>query len=149
MQAPEEAHVTLTPLEPFVGDWTMAVDIGELPPGSGPARVSFAWLPGQRFLIQRWEVPLPEAPDGIAIIGADPDREGGYRQHYFDSRGVERVYEMDFEDGTWRLWRDAPGFSQRYTGEFSDDGRTIDGAWEICEDGATWRRDFGIAYTRA
>ena len=55
---------------------------------------------------------------------------------------------MAFEDGTWRLWRDAPGFSQRYAGTFSDDGRTIDGAWEICEDGATWRRDFGIVYTR-
>jgi hypothetical protein len=141
--------VTLTPLEPFVGDWTMAVDLAELPPGSDPARASFAWLTGQRFLIQRWEVPIPEAPDGIAIIGAHPEREGGYLQHYFDSRGVERVYEMRFEDGTWRLWRDAPGFFQRYTGTLSDDGRTIDGAWEISEDGETWRRDFGIVYTRA
>lgn len=42
---------------------------------------------GRRFLIQRWEVDHPEAPDGIAIIGFDPDK-GGLRQHYFDSRGV-------------------------------------------------------------
>jgi hypothetical protein len=42
----------------------------------------FEWLPGERFLIQRWEVPVPEAPDGIAIIGSDPKREGNYLQHY-------------------------------------------------------------------
>jgi hypothetical protein len=149
MPAPEEAHVSLTPLEPLVGDWTIAVDMGELPPGSGPARMSFSWLTGQRFLIQRWEVPILEAPDGIAIIGADPDHERGYLQHYFDSRGVERLYRMTFEDGTWRLWRDGPDFAQRYAGTVSDDGRTIDGAWEINEDGETWRRDFGIVYTRA
>ena len=66
----------------------------------------------------------PEAPDGIAIIGFDADK-GAYAQHYFDSRGVARVYEMSFDDGVWKLWRDSPGFSQRFAGTFSDDGNTI------------------------
>ena len=48
---------------------------------------------GRRFLIQRWEVEHPDAPDGIAIIGLDADH-GGLLQHYFHSRGVARVYEM-------------------------------------------------------
>jgi|GEM_PF-7098922 hypothetical protein len=61
------------------------------PPIDSGARASFAWLPGERCLIQRWEVPIPEAPDGIAIIGPDPERAGGYLQHYFDSRGVARL----------------------------------------------------------
>jgi len=34
-------------------------------------RVSFEWLEGRTFLIERWTVDLPEFPDGIAIIGAD------------------------------------------------------------------------------
>ena len=51
------------------------------------ARTSFEWLPGRRFLIQRWQVDHPQAPDGIAVIG--PGAGGsGLLQHYFDSRGV-------------------------------------------------------------
>jgi hypothetical protein len=34
-------------------------------------------------------------------------------QHYFDSRGVARVYDMAFDDGVWMLERYAayPDFS--------------------------------------
>lgn len=34
----------------------------------------FEWLPGEQFLVERWQVLIPEAPDGIAIIGAGPGR---------------------------------------------------------------------------
>ena len=37
-------------------------------------------------------------------------------------------------------------FSQRYEGTFSADGSRIDGAWEICHDGAAWQRDFALTY---
>jgi hypothetical protein len=121
------------------------------PPADAP--ISFEWLAGRRFLIQRWEVPVPEAPDGIAIIGTDPESAGDYLQHYFDSRGVARIYKMSFGDGVWKLWRDEPdftplNFSQRFTGTLSDDGTTIAGAWEICHDGETWEHDFGLTYTK-
>jgi hypothetical protein len=117
------------------------------------ARVSFGWLPGKRFLIERWEVPVPEAPDGIAIIGADPESQGAYLQHYFDSRGVARVYKMSLEDGVWKLWRDEPDFSpldfsQRYTGTFSDDGKTITGRWQKAPDGSNWETDFDLTYRK-
>ena len=77
----------------------------------------------------------------------------GYLQHYFDSRGVARVYRMGFADGVWTLGRNEPDFSpldfsQRYSGRFSDDGTSIDGVWEICEDGETWRKDFDLTYRR-
>jgi hypothetical protein len=122
------------------------------PPADVRARAVFEWMPGGRFLVQRWEVSLPEAPDGIAIIGFDDERET-YLQHYFDSRGVARVYEMSFGDGVWKLWRDAPdfsplSFSQRFTGTFSDDGDTIEGRWEISHDGSSWEHDFDLTYTR-
>lgn len=125
-----------------------------VPPADVGARVVFDWMPGKRFLIQRWEIPAPEAPDGIAIIGTDPDSEGDFLHHYFDSRGVARVYKMSLSDKVWKLWRDSPDFSpldfsQRYTGTFTDDGKTISGAWEICHDGTTWEHDFDLTYTKA
>ena len=141
-------------LEPFVGEWKILAALGDGPPADIGARASFEWLPGERFLVERWQVPVPEAPDGIAIIGADPESEGHYLQHYFDSRGVARVYKMSVEDGVWKLWRDEPDFSaldfaQRFTGTFSADGKTITGRWEICHDGETWEHDFDLTYARA
>ena len=144
----------LETLEPFVGEWSLIAAFKNIPPADAGARVTFEWLPGKTFLIERWEVPVPEAPDGIAIIGADPKSEGNYLQHYFDSRGVARVYKMSFEDGIWKLWRDEPDFSpldfsQRFTGTFSDDGQTIAGRWEINHDGKTWEHDFDLTYIKA
>ncbi len=131
----------------------MSATFKDMPPTDAGSRLSFEWLPGRQFLIQRWEIEVPEAPDGIALIGADPARPGGYLQHYFDTRGVARVYKMDFGDGVWKLWRDEPDFSpldfrQRYTGTVSEDGTRIVGAWEICHDGTTWEHDFDLTYIR-
>jgi hypothetical protein len=148
-----EARPTLEALTPLIGEWRLLAAMGEGQPADIGARATFEWLEGERFLVERWQVPVPEAPDGIAIIGPDPGGEGGYLQHYFDSRGVARVYRMSLEDGVWRLWRDEPDlspldFSQRFTGTFSDDGRTIAGRWEICHDGVTWEHDFDLTYLR-
>jgi hypothetical protein len=143
-------------LEALRGEWSMAAG----PPGGAPwpgeARASFEWLEGRTWLIQRWSVDLPEAPDGIAIIGpADAPASGeetasgeAFQQHYFDSRGVHRVYEMTLEDGEWKLWRDGPPFDQRFTGTLSEDGKTIAGRWEIREKGSDWRADLDLTYTR-
>ena len=117
-------------------------------PAAPVGRATFSWLEGRRFLVQRWTVDVPGAPDGIAIIGEDPDGDG-LLQHYFDSRGVARVYGMSLEGGVWRLWRDGDDFSQRFSGTVSDDGSTISGAWEIAADGSTWEHDFDLVYTRA
>lgn len=135
-------------LDALVGKWTMEA----APPGGAPwpgeAWVSFEWLEGQRFLIQRWTVDMTEAPDGIAIIGAGDDPDS-FRQHYFDSRGVHRIYEMTLSDGVWKLWRDAPEpFPQRYIGTFSDDGKIVAGRWEKAEDGSDWDTDFDLTYRR-
>jgi hypothetical protein len=148
MNAPIEA------LEPLVGQWRMVPEFEGMPPLENGASVRFEWLSGRRFLIERWEVAAPEAPDGIAIIGADPEREGAYLQHYFDSRGVARVYHMTLMAGVWELWRGTPDFSpldfaQHYRGTFSADGTTIAGAWEIQRPGTPWQLDFRLTYTRA
>jgi hypothetical protein len=101
--------------------------------------------------MQRNEIPHPDFPDSIMIIAADPGGET-YTQHYFDSRGVARIYSMTFGAGKWTLLRDAQDFApldfaQRFTGIFQDDS-TISGAWEHSEDGVTWTRDFGLSFRK-
>jgi hypothetical protein len=135
-------------LDALVGEWSLEADPPDGDPWPGGGRVSFEWLEGKTFLIERWTVELPEAPDGIAIIGAG-DEPGTFRQYYFDSRGVHRIYEMTLDDREWKLWRDEPDpFPQRFTGTLRDDGETIAGRWEKAEDGSTWNTDFDLTYTK-
>jgi len=152
----------LEPLDSLVGTWEMEAGPPDGPSWPGEARVSFEWMEGGKFLIQRWTVDLPEAPDGIAIIGLRDapasaeavaeglaDTDAAYRQHYFDSRGVHRIYDMTLSDGEWRLWRDSlDPFAQRFTGSFSDDGKEIAGRWELAEDVSTWKTDFDLTYRK-
>jgi ketosteroid isomerase-like protein len=133
-------------LEPLVGRWRVEGALPVDPSAAAHGEVEFEWLGEKAFVVQRWRVERPEFPDGIAIIGPGADDE--LVQHYFDSRGVERQYRMSLRDGEWRLWRDAPEFSQRFTGTFSADGATIAGAWEMAKDGSTFEHDFDLSYTR-
>jgi hypothetical protein len=136
-------------LDALVGRWTMEAAPPGGPPWPGEAWVTFEWLEGRTFLVERWNVEMPEAPDGIAIIGAGGEAET-FRQYYFDSRGVHRIYEMTLDERVWGLWRDAPDpFPQRFSGSFSDDGRTITGRWEKAEDGSNWETDFELTYRKA
>jgi hypothetical protein len=41
---------------------------------------------------------------------------------------------MTGRDNLWKLWRNATGFSQRFTGTYSDNGDTIIGVWALSED---------------
>jgi hypothetical protein len=67
---------------------------------------------------------------------------------HYDSRGVSRVYQMTFTDGAWRMWRDAPGFFQRFSGSLGADGNSIRGTWEKSVDGSAWEHDLDLVYTR-
>jgi hypothetical protein len=142
----------LEALGALVGEWTLEASL----PGAGPSgvggRCTFEWMPGGQFLVQRWQVDDPNAPDGVAIIGPDAER-GGYVQHYFDSRGVARVYAMRLGDGVWSLERHTGDFTpltfhQRFAGRISADGATIEGPWETSQDGAAWEHDFVLTYRR-
>ena len=47
-----------------------------------------------------------------------------------------------------KLRREASGFWQRYIWVFSDDGRTIKGAWEGSGEGSQWKHYFDLNYVR-
>jgi len=110
------APAAIDQLAALIGTWRMDAvfsDGRQGPPGDTGARTVFEHGPGAQFLIQRWQVPHPAAPDGIAIITVDQPRDG-YLQHYFDDRGVVRLYQMTFAAGLWTLERTA-GTSHRLT----------------------------------
>ena len=136
-------------LEAFIGEWGMEA---RFPDGSGgTGRAVFEWALGRQFLICRTLVP-GEAPDALMVMGYQPGRMP-YCQHYFDSRGIARVYAMDLSDGVWTLLRDCADFTplefaQRYTGTLSPDGQRIDGRWYSAKDGVTWELDFHLNYTK-
>lgn len=134
-------------LEALVGEWTIEAGPPGGPPWPGGGRVTFEWLDGVPLLIERSHVDVPEAPDGVAVIGCD-GMSDTYYQLYTDERDVQRVYRMSLIEGVWKLSRDGKPFSQRFTGTFSEDGNTIAGRWEIAEDGETWKTDFDLTYTR-
>ena len=139
-------------LLPFFGEWYMEAMFPSGGASGVGGRTAFEPMPGGRLVVQRWEIQHPDAPDGIAIIGFDDARDA-YVQHYFDSRGVVRLYEMRFDGVTWTLSRTVPDlspldFSQRFTATFSEDGRTIEGRWEMSDDGAVWRHDFDLRYRK-
>jgi hypothetical protein len=146
MDQPTAEHA-LKKLEPLVGEWRMtATPPGGLPwPGEG--RTIFEWHESGAHLIERSTIDMPEAPDGVSIIGCDA-ANGIYYRLYSDDRGVCRVYGMSIDDSEWKLWRDGEPFPQRFSGRFADDGRTILGRWEKAEDGTNYTTDFDMTYSR-
>ncbi|MFA4926915.1 MAG: hypothetical protein WC558_00245 [Patulibacter sp.] len=153
MSTEETRNDALQRLTPLVGVWAIEVpDFPPLPPElAEQARMTVEWTLGGAYLLQRSSVPVPKAPDGHCLIAAHDDADG-YTQHYFDSRGVTRVYAMTFDGRRWTLERHAPDFTplsfhQRFTGTLVDDDR-IDGRWETSPDGENWARDFDLTYRR-
>ena len=110
------------------------------------------------FLIIRSVGEPADLPDTLSIVGGAPNGEP-QPMHYFDSRGVKRLFMTALDGSAWKIWRapgedwngpDGPGFNQRFIGEISADGTMIDGRWErgMGEAGDEWSVDFPITYVR-
>ena len=110
------------------------------------------------FVVFRSTGEPAEFPSTISIIGGAPEGEA-QPMHYFDSRGVKRLYLTTIDGSTWRIWRapdedwngpEGPGFNQRFFAELSPDGRTMETRWErgLGEAGDDWQLDFGMTYVR-
>lgn len=130
-------------LDVLVGEWEMRTP--QYPDVKG--RVVFAWLEEGAFLTQRASAENSSFPSSISIYGLDDTKEA-FTMLYYDNRGVSRVYQMSLSDRSWKIWRDAPGFSQRFTGTFNEAGSTITAFWEKSFDGVHWEHDFDLIYTK-
>src|SRR2546421_3958863 len=135
-------NLALQRLDVLLGEWEM--ESPQFPGGRG--RTMFEWLDGRAYLVQRSSVPEP-APTSTWIIGSDEAAES-YTALYYDSRGVSRVYRMSVSEGVWTVWRDAPGFFQRFTGTFGPDKTIITGRWETSGGGAPGAHDLDPIYTK-
>lgn len=137
----------LEALGALVGAWSVEGAHVMIPNTVLRGKTTFEWLNGNRFLIQRTTTDHPDVPDSISIIGANDDG-ALLAMHYFDSRGVMRVYQMKLSNGGWTFWREAPGFWQRSRATFSEDGKTITESIEKSSDGVDWEHDMSKTYTK-
>lgn len=142
--------------EPLLGAWHGEGETPSEPPLKITEEARIDRL-GQLIVFSAVAQPA-EVPDSVSIIGGAP---GGDPQpmHYFDSRGVKRLYLTAVDDSTWKIWRapgvdwngpHGPGFNQRFIGEISADGKTFEGRWErgLGDAGDEWEIDFPISYFR-
>lgn len=149
-QQPTNTNPALKSLQVLAGDWEMELSNASFLPSPSAkvvSHVSIEWLEYGGFLVMRQGDKPPGPPAASWVIGRD-DSVQDYSILYFDSRGVSRRYEMSLNDGIWKMWRSAPGFSQRYEGKISEDGNTITAHWEKSTDGKKWEHDFDMTYTR-
>ncbi len=154
-QQPLTRNPALRQLDALVGEWEIQASVGGQPLGRG--RATFEWLEGGTFLVRHEDAePAASLPADMvtaspfpisAIIGLD-ESTAEFTMLYSDARGVCRVVQMSLSDGVWKMWREAPGFFQHFTGTFSGDGNTITGYWEKSGDGSKWEHDFDLAYTK-
>lgn len=130
----------------LVGEWDMEGTHPALPsPAHG--RSSFEWLVKDALLVWNFDWDHPSIPNAVSVIGHD-DIGDACSMLYADERGVSRIYQMSLDGGVWKMWRESEGFSQRMTGEFSDDGKTINVHGELSRDGSNWEQDLDVTYTR-
>lgn len=139
----------------LVGTWATEATHPGLPGALIRGSSEVGWLDGERFLIYRSGYDHPDIPNATSIIG-DTD---GLQMHYFDSRGVFRIYGVTVTDDGWEMAMsrdasavsfasaDAP-FSQRMTFTFEDEDRTISGRGELSHDDVNWEDDLQITYRR-
>ena len=142
--------------EPLFGQWRGAGAIPIDPPMPISVEASIERFGG--FVVMRTVGEPAEMPSTLSVIGGAPDGEP-QPMHYFDDRGVQRLFMTTVDGSTWTVWRapgedwngpDGPGFNQRFIGEISADGNTIEGRWErgMGEAGDQWELDFPITYRR-
>jgi hypothetical protein len=92
-------------LQPLIGEWSMAIVMpGQERPDKLPdvgARATFEWMCEKAFVLERWTVPIPEAPDGLAVIRWDEGRGNG--TFTADGRGSRKVAADRCHDRQRRL----------------------------------------------
>jgi hypothetical protein len=128
----------------LVGTWDTEakhVAVDEVVSGN----VTFEWLEGGHFLVQRSHVDHELFPDAICVIGA-PETGEGLVMEWFDSRGVRRTYDVSLNDGVWRWWREASEFDQRFSATLGRD--SFEGLSELAETPGDWREDMRVTYRR-
>ena len=109
--------------QPLIGEWHGEGEVPMEPPMKISVETKIERL-GEFIVISSVGEPA-EMPDSVSIVGGAPSGEP-QPMHYFDARGVKRLFMMALEGSTWKIWRapgedwkgpHGPGFNQRFIGE--------------------------------
>ena len=129
----------------LIGTWETEATHPQFDGGVVPGRVTFEWLEGGHYLIQRSTNDHELFPDGLCVIGP-PEEGDDLLLEYFDSRGVRRTYNVSLEDGVLRWWRLGAGFDQRATGELRPDEWVFQ--TQLAETPGEWKDDLRAVFRR-
>jgi hypothetical protein len=140
-----ERDPALVPFEALIGTWTTEATHPQFD-GVVSGSITYEWLEGGRFVVERIHNDHELFPDAICVIGAPEDGDGLVME-YFDSRGVRRTYGISLDDGVLRMWRDHPTFAQRFSATLGPD--RFDGLWQVARTPGDWQDDLAATYRRA
>ncbi len=132
-------------LNVFVGTWHTEGQQCESPVGPASeirAVETYEWLPGEFFLVHRFEGQVGDSAAAcIEIIGYDAQSQS-YPTHTFYNYGLAHEWQSHERDGTWTLAGNWPMQGKsvivRCTTAFSDAGNTMKSKWEQSSDGSSW-----------
>jgi hypothetical protein len=142
-----DSRSKLEPLEALIGEWTAEMTHPAFEGTVVRGRITYEWLEGGRFLLQRAVNEHPDFPDSLSVIGV-MEGDSDLSMQYFDSRGVHRVYGIGFDGRELTIERDASEFDQRLRATLSDDGSTLSGVWQM-DEGEGYRDDLAFTFRRA
>jgi hypothetical protein len=127
-------------LDRLLGTWDVVMRHTALrEPVAG--RQQYEWALDAAFVLQHSTYDHPEFPDAIALLDER-------RCHYFDVRGVSRVFDLTIDAAGWTMIRRDEDFWQRSAARFIGPD-AMEGTGENSFDrGATWDHDFSISYAR-
>jgi len=93
------------------------------------------------FVLLHWTYDHPDFPDALALLSDE-------RCHYFDVRGITRVFNLEVDAAGWSMIRLDEEFSQRFSARFSGPD-VMECTGETSNDnGVTWQPDFTMTYRR-
>ncbi|MFS0556800.1 DUF1579 family protein [Brevibacillus sp. 179-C9.3 HS] len=146
-QVVPEPDPALSRLNVFVGKWMTEGLITESP--SGPvaklkAIDTYEWLPGGFFLIHHVDGMMGDKEvKTIEIIGYDASNQV-YFTHAYDNQGSMGSYYANLLGRDWTI----TGNTERFSGKFSVDGKTLIGTWELLGNDQSWVHWMDIRLTK-
>ncbi len=128
----------------LVGAWTTEATHTFLPGVLIRGTCSVEVLGADGFLLHRTWYDHPDIPDAVSLLR-------GQQMHYFDERGVIRLFALTVTADGWSVERSRTDddFGQRTTWLVDADGRTVRGRSQLSHDGHLWEDDLQVVHRRA
>lgn len=136
---------SLEHLNVFTGKWLTSgqqLDSAVGPAAKITAVETYEWLPGERFLVHRFDGLVGDDPAVcLEVIGRDAANED-YPVHTYYNNGVRNEWHLHERDGAWLMtgkWEiGGKRTDVRCTLVFSEDGDARAGKWEYADDAHAW-----------